>query len=198
MFAITKHHAARLARYLNELHPEHQGRYAEVITSDVAEPDALIRKFKNETYPMVAVSVGMLDTGFDCREVLHLVLCRRVRSPILYQQMRVGAPAPPPTSASASSSSTTSSAITSTSTTATRRSSPARAGAARRATRPRRHSPPASSWSWGLDDEWLQAVTYVEVGPRGRAYRQGAVRQRLAGDDPVAGGRRFAPAQDPG
>jgi type I restriction enzyme R subunit len=37
---------------------------------------------------MVAVSVGMLDTGFDCREVLHLVMCRRVRSPILYQQMR--------------------------------------------------------------------------------------------------------------
>ena len=37
---------------------------------------------------MIAVSVGMLDTGFDCREVLHLVLCRRVRSPILYQQMR--------------------------------------------------------------------------------------------------------------
>jgi type I restriction enzyme R subunit len=30
----------------------------------------------------------MLDTGFDCREVLHLVMCRRVRSPILYQQMR--------------------------------------------------------------------------------------------------------------
>ena len=37
---------------------------------------------------MVVVSVGMLDTGFDCREVLHLVLCRRVRSPILYRQMR--------------------------------------------------------------------------------------------------------------
>lgn len=88
VFAITKRHAARLAQYLNELHPEHRGRYAEVITSDVADPDALIRKFKNETFPMVAVSVGMLDTGFDCREVLHLVLCRRVRSPILYQQIR--------------------------------------------------------------------------------------------------------------
>ena len=25
VFAITKHHAARLAQYLNELHPEHQG-----------------------------------------------------------------------------------------------------------------------------------------------------------------------------
>lgn len=88
VFAITKRHAARLAQYLNELHPEHRGQYAEVITSDVADPDALIRKFKRETYPMVAVSVGMLDTGFDCREILHLVLCRRVRSPILYQQMR--------------------------------------------------------------------------------------------------------------
>jgi len=88
VFAITKHHAARLAQYLNELHPEHRGRYAEVITSDVTDADALIRRFKYEDYPQVAVSVGMLDTGFDCREVLHLVLCRRVRSPILYQQMR--------------------------------------------------------------------------------------------------------------
>lgn len=88
VFAITKHHAARLAQYLNELHPEHQGRYAEVITSDVANADDLIRRFKQEDLPMVAVSVGMLDTGFDCREVLHLVMCRRVRSPILYQQMR--------------------------------------------------------------------------------------------------------------
>jgi type I restriction enzyme, R subunit len=88
VFAINKHHAARLAEQLNRLHSEAKGRYAEVITSDVADADALIRKFKWEEYPQVAVSVGMLDTGFDCREVLHLVMCRRVRSPILYQQMR--------------------------------------------------------------------------------------------------------------
>jgi type I restriction enzyme R subunit len=88
VFAITKHHAARLAKVLNDLHPEHQGRYAEVITSDVANAGDLIRRFKQEELPMVAVSVGMLDTGFDCREILHLVMCRRVRSPILYQQMR--------------------------------------------------------------------------------------------------------------
>lgn len=88
VFAITKHHATRLTHYLNQLHPEHNGRYAEIITSDVADADALIRRFKKETYPMVAVSVGMLDTGFDCREILHIVICRRLRSPILYQQMR--------------------------------------------------------------------------------------------------------------
>lgn len=88
VFAITKHHASRLARYLNELHPECKGRYAEVITSDVTDADEMIRKFKYEDYPQVAVSVDMLSTGFDCREILHLVMCRPVRSPILYQQIR--------------------------------------------------------------------------------------------------------------
>ncbi|MDD5198389.1 MAG: DEAD/DEAH box helicase family protein [Terrimicrobiaceae bacterium] len=88
VFAITKHHAARLARYLNELHPDAGGRYAEVITSDIADADAAIRRFKKETYPQVAVSVDMLTTGFDCPDVLHLVLARRVFSPTLYQQIR--------------------------------------------------------------------------------------------------------------
>ena len=88
VFAITKRHAANLAEYLNQLHPEHNGRYAEVITSDVATADELIRKFKHEDYPQIAVSVDMLTTGFDCREVLHLVMCRRIFSPILYQQIR--------------------------------------------------------------------------------------------------------------
>ena len=88
VFALTKHHAARLAYYLNQLHPEHHGRYAEVITSDIPDAEAAIRRFKREVYPMVAVSVDMLTTGFDCREVLHLVLCRKIFSPILYQQIR--------------------------------------------------------------------------------------------------------------
>lgn len=88
VFALTKNHAARLTRYLNELHPECKGNYAQVITSDVANADDLIRQFKDEKYPQVAVSVDMLNTGFNCREVLHLVMCRTVRSPILYQQIR--------------------------------------------------------------------------------------------------------------
>jgi type I restriction enzyme R subunit len=88
VFALTKNHAARLTRYLNELHPECKGKYAEVITSDVVNADDLIRQFKYEDYPQVAVSVDMLNTGFDCRELLHLVMCRPVKSPILYQQIR--------------------------------------------------------------------------------------------------------------
>jgi type I restriction enzyme R subunit len=88
VYALTKHHAARLCYYLNQLHPEHDGHYAEVITSDIPDAAAAIRRFKKEIYPMVAVSVDMLTTGFDCREVLHIVLCRKIFSPILYQQIR--------------------------------------------------------------------------------------------------------------
>ena len=167
VFAITKHHAARLAHYLNELHPELKGQYAEVITSDVANADDLIRKFKREEYPQVAVSVGMLDTGFDCREVLHLVMCRRVRSPILYQQMR-------------GRGTRTADHIqkqkfviydffgnhdyfndsdTDIFTDIGRGHAP---GGERKPTKP-----PGDLVELGLEDEWLHAVTYVEVGPEG-------------------------------
>ncbi|MDZ7695905.1 MAG: DEAD/DEAH box helicase family protein [Deltaproteobacteria bacterium] len=167
VFAITKHHAARLAHFLNELHPEHKGQYAEVITSDVANADDLIRKFKREEYPQVAVSVGMLDTGFDCREVLHLVMCRRVRSPILYQQMR-------------GRGTRTADHIqkqkfviydffgnheyfndsdTDVFTGTGRGHAP---GGVRKPPRP-----PGDLIELGLEDEWLHAVTYVEVGPEG-------------------------------
>lgn len=167
VFAITKHHAARLAHFLNELHPELKGQYAEVITSDVADADDLIRKFKREEYPQVAVSVGMLDTGFDCREVLHLVMCRRVRSPILYQQMR-------------GRGTRTADHIqkqkfviydffgnhdyfndsdTDIFTGIGRGHVP---GGERKPPKP-----PGDLIELGLEDEWLHAVTYVEVGPEG-------------------------------
>jgi type I restriction enzyme R subunit len=167
VFAITKHHAARLADYLNQLHPEHQGRYAEVITSDVASADELIRRFKREDYPQVAISVGMLDTGFDCREVLHLMMCRRVRSPILYQQMRGRGTRTAPhigkqkfviydffgnhdyfNDSDTDIFTGTGSGRTSGSTQTPSKS-------------------PRELIELGLEDEWLEAVTYVEVGPEG-------------------------------
>ena len=167
VFAITKHHAARLAHYLNQLHPELKGQYAEVITSDVADADDLIRKFKREDYPQVAVSVGMLDTGFDCREILHLVMCRRVRSPILYQQMRGRG--------------------TRTATHIQKRKfviydffgnheyfndsdTDIFTGPGRGHVTGGEHKPPRMPGDLvelGLEDEWLHAVTYVEVGPEG-------------------------------
>ncbi len=168
IFAITKHHAARLAEYLNQLHPEHKGRYAEVITSDVTDPDALIRRFKKETYPMVAVSVGMLDTGFDCREILHVVMCRRIRSAILYQQMRGRGTRTAPHIKKAQFviydffrnreyfNDSEADVFTG--------GGGTHAAAGGQKAGPRSHS---ELIDLGLYDEWLEAVNYVEVGPDG-------------------------------
>jgi len=62
VYAITKKHASQLAYFLNQVYPEYKGRYAEVITSDTQDPEGAIRRFKIEELPVIAVSVGMLDT----------------------------------------------------------------------------------------------------------------------------------------
>ena len=45
----------------------------------------MIGRFKREEYPRIAVSVGMLDTGFDCPGVVNIVFCRPTGSEILYK-----------------------------------------------------------------------------------------------------------------
>jgi len=88
VFAVTKRHAAQLARFFNELYPEYKGKYAEIITTDSPDPETSINRFRKEPLPVIAVSVAMLDTGFDYPAVENLVMCRPTRSPIFYQQMR--------------------------------------------------------------------------------------------------------------
>ncbi|HTB86262.1 MAG TPA: DEAD/DEAH box helicase family protein [Candidatus Sulfotelmatobacter sp.] len=88
VFACTKRHAAQICRFLNAQYPQWKGKYAEIITTDVADPKTAIRRFKREEMPVIAVSVGMLDTGFDAPRVENLLMMRPTRSAILYQQMR--------------------------------------------------------------------------------------------------------------
>jgi Type I site-specific restriction-modification system, R (restriction) subunit and related helicases len=88
VFAVTQKHAAQLAYYFNQEYPEFKGRFAEVITSNVPDVDQAIKRFKQEELPYVAVSVGMLDCGFDAPKVENILMVRPTKSPILYQQMR--------------------------------------------------------------------------------------------------------------
>jgi len=188
VFAITKRHASRLCQYLNELHPEHKGRYAEVITSDVPNADQVIQNFKKEIHPMVAVSVDMLTTGFDCPEVLHIVMCRKIFSPILYQQIRGRGTRTAPQIGKKQFViydffrnhqyfNDDGADITVT-------------GGGGGGGKP--PGPPRELIELGLKDEWLEAVTYVEVGPDGervdkREYQtrwEQVIRQQLA-DDPL-------------
>jgi type I restriction enzyme R subunit len=88
VFAVTQKHAAQLAYYFNQEYQEFKGRFAEVITSNVPDADQAIKRFKQEELPYIAVSVGMLDCGFDASKVENILMVRPTKSPILYQQMR--------------------------------------------------------------------------------------------------------------
>jgi len=166
VFAITKRHAAGLTRHLNTLHPEANGRYAEVIVSDVADADQLIRRFKHEEFPKVAVSVDMLTTGFDCREVLHIVLSRSVRSRILYEQIRGRGTRTAPHLGKQQfviyDFFRNRDFFEDPGTVDSGRGGPGRAAAP--------PPPPQPLTELGLEDRWLESVSYVEVGPEGERF----------------------------
>lgn len=46
-----------------------------------------IRRFKNERYPSIVVTVDLLTTGIDVPEITKLVFLRKVKSRILFEQM---------------------------------------------------------------------------------------------------------------
>jgi type I restriction enzyme R subunit len=90
IFAVSQNHAVALARELNRQTPEHNGKFAEVITSRVVGASDLAKQFRKDDnfYPRVAVSVDMLTTGFDCPEILNIVLARPIASPTTYIQIK--------------------------------------------------------------------------------------------------------------
>lgn len=97
VFAVTKRHAATLAQMFDdafaERKPSPEIRYADFVVSDAGADDTAnasekIDRFKKEPFPKILVSVNMLDTGFDCPNVVNLVMARFTKSAILYQQMR--------------------------------------------------------------------------------------------------------------
>lgn len=97
VFAVSKRHAETLARMFDtefaHKKPDPTIRYADYVVSgqgpdDTVDAAAKIKRFKKEEFPQILVSVNMLDTGFDCPEVVNLILARFTHSSILYQQMR--------------------------------------------------------------------------------------------------------------
>lgn len=97
VFAVTKRHAETLAQLFDaafaDQKPAPEVRYADYVVSGMGADDTVdgmtkIKRFKKEPFPQILVSVNMLDTGFDCPEIVNLVFARFTRSTILYQQMR--------------------------------------------------------------------------------------------------------------
>ena len=57
------------------------------ITGSVDKVRNLIRSFRNDAIPKIAVTVDLLTTGIDVPSITNLVFLRRVNSRILYEQM---------------------------------------------------------------------------------------------------------------
>lgn len=57
------------------------------ITGASDKPKELIRRYKNEAFPNVAVTVDLLGTGVDVPATCNIVFLRRMNSRILYDQM---------------------------------------------------------------------------------------------------------------
>lgn len=90
IFAVSQNHAVKLEKILNDLVPDSNGRFAQVITSRVKGASDIAKSFRKgeEHWPRVAVSVDMLSTGYDCPEVLNIVLARPIASPTSYIQIK--------------------------------------------------------------------------------------------------------------
>lgn len=91
IYAATDDHADMVVRLLKEAF-EDAGVPVDddaivKITGSIDKPESMIRKFKNERLPNIAVTVDLLTTGIDVPEICNLVFIRRVRSRILFEQM---------------------------------------------------------------------------------------------------------------
>lgn len=89
-FAMTMKHARRLEEIFNDFYPEHKGQIAKVIVSDdsrVYGKGGLLDQFTNSDMPRIAISVDMLDTGIDVREITNLVFAKPVFSYTKFWQM---------------------------------------------------------------------------------------------------------------
>jgi len=57
------------------------------VTGSVDRVQKLIRSYRNDAAPKVAVTVDLLTTGIDVPAITNLIFLRRVNSRILYEQM---------------------------------------------------------------------------------------------------------------
>lgn len=91
IFAATDEHAALVVSILKDefknigeiVHDD----AIQKITGKSYDPEEQVRRYKNEKYPNIAVTVDLLTTGIDVPAICNIVFLRRVRSRILYEQM---------------------------------------------------------------------------------------------------------------
>lgn len=85
LFAVNQTHATNLTKIFNELQPG----IALTITSRIPDASSLAKEFRDgRRSERVAVSVDMLSTGYNCRDLLNIGFFRPVFSPTEYIRIR--------------------------------------------------------------------------------------------------------------
>jgi type I restriction enzyme R subunit len=91
VFCATDAHADLVVHLLKQAFAAQYGAVEDdaviKITGAADKHLQLIRRYKNEQLPNVAVTVDLLTTGIDVPEICNLVFLRRVNSRILFDQM---------------------------------------------------------------------------------------------------------------
>lgn len=91
VFAISDAHADIVVEELKRAFEAHYGEIEDgavrKITGSVDKVGGLIRSYRNDAMPKIAVTVDLLTTGIDVPSITNLVFLRRVNSRILYEQM---------------------------------------------------------------------------------------------------------------
>jgi type I restriction enzyme R subunit len=91
IFAATDGHADIVVDELKKAFARQYGDIDDAavvkITGSIDDPRQMIRRFRNDASPIVAVTVDLLTTGIDLPNIGNLVFIRRVNSRILYEQM---------------------------------------------------------------------------------------------------------------
>ncbi len=85
-FCASQRHAKHMKKIFTKLFPNLSSD-VQVITSEMDRAEDEVRRFKNESEPRIALSVGMLDTGIDVPEVCNLVFVKPVFSTVRFWQM---------------------------------------------------------------------------------------------------------------
>jgi type I restriction enzyme R subunit len=85
IFAVNQTHATSLTKILNELKPS----IALTITSRIPDASTYAKEFRDgKRQERIAVSVDMLSAGYNCRDLLNVVLMRPIFSPTEYIQIK--------------------------------------------------------------------------------------------------------------
>lgn len=89
IFAKDDSHAEQIVNLAREVFDEGND-FAKKITYQVTgeDPKALIKRFRNEAFPRIAVTVDMIATGTDIKPVEVLIFMRDVKSEGYYEQMK--------------------------------------------------------------------------------------------------------------